>query len=124
MDIQQANIEISVDIQDIYSWRASYPNGEYLDETHAVGGFGSVDLERCTSLTLHGTVPAHVVHIPAGAKPVFFRRRSIAVNIIDETSDPQQTVHCIGWKRSEDDAVYLFVFENGATLLSSDLQAG
>lgn len=120
MDVQQAPI----DVQDIYSWRASYSDGEYLDEMHAVGGFASVDQERCTALTLlyTGTVPIHTVHIPIGAKPVFFRRRRIAVNIMEKSSEPQPTTHCIGWKRREDDAVYLFVDECGNALLSSNLQ--
>lgn len=126
MDAQQATMEVSIDVQDIYSWRATYSDGEHLDEEHAVGGFASVDQERCTALTLlyQGVVPVHVVHIPAGAKPVFFRRRRIAVNIFSEASEPHPTAHCIGWKRSEEDAVYLFVFEDGSTLLSNDLQAG
>jgi len=126
MNEEQGTMEVSVNVQDIYSWRASYSDTEHLDETHAVGGFASVDQERCTALTLfyQGAVPVHAVAIPEGAKPIFFRRRRIAINLVDETSAPQETVHCIGWKRSEKDAVYLFVFENGNTLLSSDLQAG
>lgn len=126
MDTKQATEQVTINIQDIYSWRASYSDTEHLDETHAVGGFASVDQERCTSLTLlhMGTAPVHVVHIPAGAKPVFFRRRRVAVNVANETSEQQPTTHCIGWKRSENDAVYLFVDESGSTLLSSDLQAG
>jgi len=126
MDAQQATMEVFVDVQDIYSWRATYSNGECLDETHAVGGFASVDQERCTALTLLllGEVPVHTVHIPAGAQPVFFRRRRISVNVVSEESLPQPTTHCIGWKRSEEDAVYLFIDEAGNTLLSSDLQAG
>lgn len=122
MDVQQAPI----DVQDIYSWRATYSDGSHLDEEHAVGGFASVDLARCTHLALidQSGNAAHVVEIPSGAQAVFFRRRRISVNVMKENSEPQATVHCIGWKRSEEDAVYLFVFANGTTLLSNDLQAG
>lgn len=126
MDAQQSTMEVSVNVQDIYSWHATYSDGTHLDEEHAAGGFASVDQERCTALTLlyMGLVPVHTVHIPAGAKPVFFRRRRVAVNVLSETSKPQPTTHCIGWKHSEEDAVYLFVFADGTTLLTNDLQAG
>lgn len=126
MNTEQATKEVSVKIQDIYSWRASYGGTKHLDEENAAGGFSSVDQERCTDLTLlyMGLVPVHTVHIPQGAKPVFFRRRRIAINATDETGKPQAAVHCIGWKRSEEDAVYLFVFADGTTLLTNDLQGG
>ena len=96
MDAQQATMEVFVDVQDIYSWRAGYSSLvnkgtaislEYLDEAHAVGGFASVDLERCTHLALidQAGKAAHVVEIPGGAKPVFFRRRRISVNVMEES---------------------------------------
>lgn len=126
MDEQQATMGVSVDVRDIYTWRATYSENDSLDEKHAVGGFASVHLSRCTSLMLLDQAgnAIHVVDIPENATPVFFRRRRIAINVTDESSTPQGTTHCIGWKRSEEDAVYLFVFEDGSTLLSSDLQAG
>lgn len=124
MDAQQATLEVSVNVQDIYSWRASYSDGEHLDETQAVGGFASVDQKRCIALALYmGSVAIHTVRIPTGATSVFFRRRRISVNAVSEASEPHPTVHCIGWKRSDKDAVYLFVYEDGGTLLSDDLQA-
>jgi hypothetical protein len=124
MDNTQATMEVTIDIQDIYSWRATYSDGDHLDETHAVGGFGSVDLERCTALTLlyMETVSVHTVAVPPGAHPVFFRRRSVSLNPLDGNRELRPTVHCIGWKQGEQ-AVYLFVREDGSTLLSSDLQA-
>lgn len=126
MDAQQSTMEVSVNVQDIYSWRATYSDGSHLDEEHAVGGFASVDQQRCAALTLlyMGSIPVHTVNIPAGATPVFFRRRRVSVNVVSEASEQQPTVHCIGWKRSENDAVYLFVDEHGNTVLSNDLQAG
>lgn len=62
----------------------------------------------------------HVVQIPDGATPIFFRRKSVMVNAA--VSGPKTLAHCIGWIQ-EGRAVYLFVFADGGTLLTSDLQA-
>lgn len=109
---------------DKYTWRVSYHDGPQLEERDAPAGFASVDQTRVKRLRLvsHSGIPEHIVTIPDGATPVFFRRRSIALNLAEENSEPRGTVHCIGWKRDEE-AVYLFVFEDGKTLLSNDLQA-
>lgn len=110
--------------QDAYTWRAYYGPGQgYLDEFHAVAGFASVE-SGCTALSLQNqeTEAEHVVEIPSGATPVFFRRRSITVNLVDESTESRQTMHCIGWKR-DDNAVYLFIGEDGSTLLTDNLQA-
>lgn len=124
MDTEQTAPTITVHIQDAYSWRASYSDGDSLDEAHAAGGFASVDQSRITSLDLiAGESALYGVDIPGGAHAVFFRRRSLVLNLADESSAPMGTVHCIGWKRSEHDAVYLFVRPDSSTLLSSDLQA-
>lgn len=111
---------------DAYTWTALYVDGTYLPEHEATQGFASVDQEHVKSIELHSSddFSMHSVSIPQGAQPVFFRRRRIAINVMEESSEPQATVHCIGWKRSEEDAVYLFVFADASTLLSSDLQAG
>jgi hypothetical protein len=128
MDEEQATMEVSVNVQDIYTWRAYYDNNatDYLDESHAVAGFGSVDLARCTSITLinQANLTLYVVEVPAGAQAVFFRRRRVAISLSDESCKPQGTVHCIGWKRSDEEVAYLFVYEDGSALLSNNLQAG
>lgn len=123
MDTKQATEQVTINIQDIYTWRAYY-GSTYLDESHAVSGFASVG-PGCTSLVLlnQSNEAKYVVAIPDGASPVFFRRRTIAVNLVEESSTPQGTIHCVGWKRSEHDATYLFVHEDGSTLLSDNLQA-
>lgn len=68
-----------------------------------------------------GSLPTHRVDIPDGATPVFFRRRKIELDP-NTNSEKRSAIHCIGWKKG-DSAVYLFVFNDGSTLLTSDLQA-
>lgn len=109
---------------DVYQWCILYRDDVLLHEEDAEQGFASVKRNQVKLLTLIPLqgVPPHHVNIPIGATPVFFRRRSIEVNLMQEQSTARPTVHCIGWKQG-DTASYLFVFEDGSTLLSSDLQA-
>lgn len=103
---------------DTYRWSAIYNDNTILDERDTKQGFASVDQSRIKNLMLFspkGSI-GNVV-IPEGAEAVFFRRRSIEPN-----KGNRSTVHCIGWK-NESSAVYLFVFDDGSTLLTTDLQA-
>lgn len=110
-------------MQEYYTWQALYSDDSRLDEHDAVQGFASVDQERVAILSLLSNgVPVHSVTISGGAQAVFFRRKSLVLNLMDESAKQGQTIHCIGWKRGEE-AAYLFVFANGTTLLTSDLQA-
>jgi hypothetical protein len=85
--------------------------------------FADVDQEHVqTLMLLQATEIRHLVDVPEGAQPIFFRRRSIEINALTSEGTPRPTVHCIGWRQG-DAAVYLFVFEDGSTLLSNDLQA-
>jgi hypothetical protein len=105
--------------QDIYRWCALDQNDEMLHEADANQGFASVKHAKLLMLIpLTDTATYHVA-IPQDARPVFFRRRSIAIS---EGSSQHSTVHCIGWKR-DDQSVYLFIFEDGSTLLTDNLQA-
>jgi len=119
---------IQEQIKDAYTWRATYRDGTQIhefDDPESVGrGFAEVDLTQVSRLrlVLPSGIPAHIVTVPEGATPVFFRRRSLEINLVQEESSQRPSVHCIGWKRGGE-SVYLFVFENGDTLLSSDLQA-
>ena len=108
---------------DLFSWCAYYGNVEALREEQASQGFASVDQGRITHIgLLLGEKAEHIVSVPAGAQVVFFRRRSVEFSLTGENNQQLATIHCIGWKKSEQ-AVYLFVFENGRTLLTDDLQA-
>ena len=109
---------------DKYTWCAVYDDGNHLEEQNAEHGFSSVDqghIQRLMLLCTDGEA-IHSVTVPTNAQAVFFRRRSIALGLADESSTPQSTAHCIGWKRG-DDAIYLFVGPGGDTLLTTDLQA-
>jgi hypothetical protein len=110
--------------KDAYTWTAFYEDGSSIREyDHPDGhGFAVVDSAQVKRLALVCDLRSHSVVVPSGAEPVFFRRRSIIVNLVDESTESRQTVHCIGWKH-DDKAVYLFVFEDGSTLLTDDLQA-
>lgn len=111
--------------QETYTWRAVYDDGSSFYQENAENSFADVDLPRVTTLLLLSlTEPgdSQRMDIPQGATPVFFRRRQLTVNIADETATQKHVAHCIGWKR-DDEAVYLFVFDDGSTLLTNDLQA-
>lgn len=111
--------------EEAYTWCAVYeiPDDEFVcvQET-AENSFADVDLSRTRVLLLltpDGRL-AHRVDIPSGAMPLFFRRRQIVINPDEQEKAP--TIHCIGWKRGNE-ATYHFVFEDGSTLLTDDLQA-
>lgn len=126
--------------KDKYTWEAVYKDDTAISEfDYPEGrGFADVDKDRVKELYIVGETQelrGHVVLVPDGAQPVFFRRRYMAIKTSDRTirgvptlhnaidaSDLIATVHCIGWKR-DDKAVYLFVFEDGSSMLSDDLQA-
>lgn len=109
---------------DIYTWQAVYYDETVtpeFDESRP-DGRGFLEVEKPVKmLQLSNPKIWHRVAIPEDANPVFFRRRTIE---IDPNSDGSKhtTVHCIGWKR-DDEASYLFVFEDGSTLLTSDFRA-
>lgn len=110
---------------ELHTWRALYSDQSYLDEQDAAQGFASVDQAQVQSLALIDSKEekaAHVVDIPESAKAVFFRRRGMTLNITDESVTNRTTAHCIGWQ-TDTSAVYLFVFEDGSTLLTNDRQA-
>ena len=115
---------------DVYTWCVIHRDGTTTNEFDDVRpdgrGFAEVDTTTATVLLLFPRDQcrqAHVVQIPTGAVPVFFRRRTVTINLNnDGEATPEQTKHCIGWKRGEE-AVYLFVFDDDSTVLSTDLQA-
>lgn len=96
-----------------------------FDEARPDGrGFAEIDKAQVKFLDLNTAdlLAKHRVLIPDGAEPVFFRRRAIVLNLETEQETGRSTTHCIGWKKG-DEACYLFIFEDGSTLLTSDLNA-
>jgi hypothetical protein len=110
-------------IADVYKWCATYRDGTQIpeyDESRPDGrGFAEVNASQVATLELSS---AHKVAIPHGATPVFFRRRRMELNPGDDSAVSRGTTHCIGWEQGES-ACYLFVHEDGSTLLTNDLQA-
>ena len=109
-----------------YTWSAVYDDYTSISEYDREEGrcFAEVDQTRVKTLLLFpqtGGDP-YTMDIPEGSQPVFFRRRSIEINPFAGESYPRPTTHCIGWKQ-DDTANYLFVFLDGHTLLTNDLQA-
>lgn len=115
--------------QDTYTWQVQYTDGtltnEY-DEARPDGREWSAREEKSVQsiilLPVEQATEVHSIPIPEDATPIFFRRRSIAFNPNTGEQQSRPTVHCIGWKRNTE-AVYLFVFDSGQTLLTNDLQA-
>lgn len=110
--------------EEAYTWGVVYKDDTILDEKDAQQGFGSVEQSRIERVFLfaNNLERVHSVLVPDGAQGVFFRRRSVSIN---PTGGEQSvaTVHCIGWQRDEAHGVYLFIAEDGKTLLTSNLQA-
>ncbi len=114
-------------VTDAYTWQVTYQDGsslpEYDSEEGATSrGFAEVRSESVSMLSLLGQGRGYSVHIPEGALPVFFRRRSITLSVTEEGEGARETTHCIGWSRGES-GVYLFVHDDGSTLLTDDFQA-
>jgi hypothetical protein len=65
------------------------------------------------------SLPSHHVDIPVGAAPICFQRHK---GMDSTTNRADYSVRCIGFQYMHH-ACYLFVFDDGSTLLTSDLQA-
>jgi len=112
-------------VKDAYTWCTLERDQGMLDEESAAHGFASALANSVESILLIPTDLGRSVHrvsIPEGASAVFFRRRSVAFHP-DGNTTAGATVHCIGWKRDGENGVYLFVGEDGTTLLTDDMQA-
>lgn len=118
---------IQEQIKDAYTWSVFYDDASLMSEYDREEGcgFADVDQSRVKALFLFPTcgegLPYNSVAIPQGATPVFFRRRSIELSLSGDEGK-RSTTHCIGWKR-DDEASYLFIFDDGNTLLTNNLQA-
>lgn len=113
--------------QDIYTWSVEYHDGvivpEFDDERPDGRGWAEINSLQVRYIRLHQADgwPAHNVTIPDDAAPVFTRRRKLEMDM-STNEQKLSTMHCIGWKSGES-ACYLFVCEDGSTLLTSNFQA-
>jgi hypothetical protein len=109
----------------MYTWQVIYQDDTIMSEFDGdrKRGFAEANSGQIKAIELkplgNHALPSHRVDIPVGAVPVCFRRHKGMDSI---TNRPDYTVHCIGFQYMHD-ACYLFVFDDGSTLLSSDLQA-
>lgn len=114
-------------IKDAYTWQVTYVDGtctHEFDESKPDGrGWAEREAKDVATITLaRDGMQTHSVAVPEGAEPMFFRRRSLTFGLTDGSTQQGNAIHCIGWKR-EQEAVYLFVFNDSSTLLTTDLQA-
>lgn len=109
----------------MYTWNAIYRDDTMMSEFDGSRkrGFAEANNGQIKAIELKPldgqSLPSHRVDIPAGAIPVCFRRYKGVDSI---TNKPDCIVHCIGFQYMHD-AFYLFVLDDGSTLLTSDLQA-
>jgi hypothetical protein len=62
------------------------------------------------------------VWVPAGATAVCFRRRRRALSLGGRAGAEQPSLTVVGWERG-DQAVYLFVDDDGSSILTTDREA-
>lgn len=115
-------------MRDLWTWCAIYRDGTVLYEYDDDGiehGFREVRLDQVESLCLLPSSTeqkSYAVKVdPMKVTPVFFRRRSIHVRL-DGGECGRSVIHCLGWE-SKSESSYLFIFEDGNTLLSTDRNA-
>jgi hypothetical protein len=136
-------------MQELYTWSVTYSDGTTMYEYDIPEGRGFAEIGEKAVKALEiqpqrdRVLPAYRMDIPDGATPVFFRRRFISLSPKQQAplasvlagneapdaelfsavlASPTQTVHCIGWKRGEEEW-YHFVFANGALLVTDNFQA-
>lgn len=112
--------------QEAYTWKAKLRDGNYLHEWDAKT-FGKVPLECCVGVELEpkrsGLVRLSVeVDLATGQRAVFARRRCYIVDVTGNASRWQHVVTIIGW-RGTTGGSYVFAFDDGRILVSSNFQA-
>jgi hypothetical protein len=115
-------------MRDLWTWCAIYKDGGALyeyDEDGTEHGFREVKPDQVEALCLLPSSTeqkSYEVKVdPTKVAPVFFRRRSIHIRS-DGEEGGRSVIHCIGWE-GRNKSSYLFVFEDGSTLLTDDLNA-
>lgn len=116
---------------DNWTWRVVYTDGGFLEEAGAAQGWASVEMDRVAEVSWMPTVPGlapHTVRIDAasGQRPILFRRRSLAVDPKTGAGAAGPTIHALGWQRTVEGrnvASYVFIREDGSTVLTDDHQA-
>ncbi len=118
-------------MQDSYSWVALYSNGETLGE-HDGGGqpFAAVDLSRLAAVVLVPNRPGFPqihVRIGPGMRPIFFRRRSIALDPNSGESSHLPSVTVIGWQKTvagRNVKSFTWIFDEDGSIALTDQDPG
>jgi hypothetical protein len=115
--------------RDLWSWMVVYRDGsavyECQGESAPHAAWKDVNDRLVAGLALiprQAGLQQVVVHVPEGAVPVLFRRRQIELNMASGEQTGRQTIHCLGWEGFHN-ASYVFIFQDGSTLLTSDRNA-
>lgn len=108
---------------DLWHWRVTYGDGSTLDEYDPDGkdhGWAEVNIRRVALVTLvpqYDGLPVHMMKVDGAWIPGFLRRRYIGVPQ-DGSEGTRATVHVLTMG-----TVYLFLFEDGRSLLTDDFNA-
>ncbi len=116
-------------MSDVFTWIACYDDGSSLMEIESDGtehGFAEVDLDRLSAFVLNPMregLPSPVVKIDraGGQRPIFFRRRSIALDPETHGEANRSTITVLGWQKTvEGKNVKSFaaLYEDGSVLIS------
>lgn len=113
---------------DKYTWLAKYADGGYLEEctesNHRV--YADLDLANVVCISWG---PNGVSMEKPGVSyiPVLFRRRMRGVNLVDEEIVSLPTIHGLGWEYTQNNGstsgTYMFLFDDGSVLTSTDRNA-
>lgn len=109
---------------DDFRWVAHLRDGQTMCEAD---GYGWRDVPDRAVASLHlmprrAGLISRAIEIPAGARAVCFRRRSVAVSLASGEATPNGTRTVIGWTR-ERDARYWVIDDAGACRVVTDWAA-
>jgi len=83
-----------------FLWVAYYTDGSLLVERQGLG-FRDIELERLAALALapqREGLPAPVLALGPGMRPIFFRRRKLAIDPITEEQTRLPDITVLGWQ--------------------------
>jgi hypothetical protein len=114
---------------DLWSWLVQYHDETILPECQGTSmphnAWAKVEKTKVKNIVLVPRKPGlEQVVVDVGAhSPVFFRRRYKELNISGGQEVSQQNIHCLGYEAADGTGNYVFVFEDGSVLLSTNRNA-
>lgn len=113
---------------ELYSFRAHYLDGDYLDETDEIG-FSAIDLDRLVSLELIPNEPLFAsacVQLTDEKRPIFFRRRKVLIDYETEAEVGRETITVLGYQEtlsSGNKKSLMVFFDDGSLMLTDDSES-